>query len=151
MCLAAPQSSEPCSDAVSFCPDWAEAGECTRNPGYMHTSCRHSCGLCDQSSQSQHDEPTHDDFCEGCPSLELQTRHGDIVVTLREDWAPETVRAIRKAAAAASSGGAGRGTTEFYRAEKVPLPGAVDNFGGPGPPYALLQVRSPSLDAFIES
>ncbi len=27
----------------------------------------------------------------------------------------------------------------FYRSEAIPAPGAVDNFGGPGPPYALIQ------------
>jgi len=31
----------------------------------------------------------------------------------------------------------------FYRSEAKPKPGAIDNFGGPGPPYALVQGRMP--------
>jgi len=36
-----------CADASSEqCATWAAAGECGRNPGYMHRSCRRACGLC---------------------------------------------------------------------------------------------------------
>jgi hypothetical protein len=43
----APKSSE-CQDEhiESSCFSWAAAGECDKNPTYMHRKCRKSCGLC---------------------------------------------------------------------------------------------------------
>jgi len=73
-------------------------------------------------------------------ALRLRTRAGAIDVTLREDWAPEMVRsivdAVRVGGACASETASG---CNFYRAEAVPARGDVDAYGGPGPPYALLQ------------
>ena len=53
-----------------------------------------------------------------------------IALRLREDWAPTLAREL--------AGGAARGGS-FYRAEATPEAGARDGYGGPGPPYALLQ------------
>lgn len=39
-------ASATCSDAGDHCRDWAAAGECTKNPGYMRQNCRQSCHLC---------------------------------------------------------------------------------------------------------
>jgi len=36
-----------CSDSTSSCKSWADAGECFRNPRFMVTGCRDSCGLCE--------------------------------------------------------------------------------------------------------
>lgn len=36
----------PCSDRAELCLDWANAGECNRNPEYMHAKCQRACGLC---------------------------------------------------------------------------------------------------------
>jgi hypothetical protein len=56
--LASPGPPEPvlepeeCTDADPSCPNWAAAGECTRNPGFMRGAastlgtCRKSCGDC---------------------------------------------------------------------------------------------------------
>lgn len=73
---------------------------------------------------------------------------GVIDVRVRRDWAPSVARAIERAVAACSDRGEGCG--EFYRAEATPEPGAVDNYGGPGPPYALLQGRLSGLEGKIE-
>uniref|UniRef100_A0A8J9TAN3 ShKT domain-containing protein n=1 Tax=Phaeodactylum tricornutum TaxID=2850 RepID=A0A8J9TAN3_PHATR len=35
-----------CADSEALCPDWAKAGECQKNPGYMQLECRHSCDTC---------------------------------------------------------------------------------------------------------
>lgn len=39
-----------CSDSDTMCPHWALSGECTRNPNYMQTFCRLSCGICGEGS-----------------------------------------------------------------------------------------------------
>jgi hypothetical protein len=68
--------------------------------------------------------------------VRFSTSLGDIRVALRPDLAPKTVAFI---ADLARRGDAGCASCRFYRAEGLPAPGAVDNFGGPGPPYALIQ------------
>jgi len=35
-----------CSNDHAHCTDWASIGECDKNPGYMHGSCKLACGLC---------------------------------------------------------------------------------------------------------
>ncbi|KAK9797418.1 hypothetical protein WJX73_008984 [Symbiochloris irregularis] len=35
-----------CIDGDPHCAEWANAGECTKNPGYMLNSCRQSCKVC---------------------------------------------------------------------------------------------------------
>mmetsp|Transcript_21811 Transcript_21811/g.50147 ORF Transcript_21811/g.50147 Transcript_21811/m.50147 type:complete len:193 (-) Transcript_21811:194-772(-) len=35
-----------CDDSDENCADWAESGECERNPAYMHANCAASCGKC---------------------------------------------------------------------------------------------------------
>lgn len=42
-----------CSDApdsAASCEGWRGAGECTKNPGYMHGACAKTCGLCARTS-----------------------------------------------------------------------------------------------------
>ena len=38
-----------CRDSNSRCPDWAKAGECARNQGFMRANCPLSCDLCGES------------------------------------------------------------------------------------------------------
>jgi Cys-rich protein (TIGR01571 family) len=39
-------SYAPCKDNNDQCPQWAEAGECGRNPNFMMANCQLSCGAC---------------------------------------------------------------------------------------------------------
>jgi cyclophilin family peptidyl-prolyl cis-trans isomerase len=71
-------------------------------------------------------------------AIALRTSVGDIVVRLRDDISPRTARYFREFASARSARCTG---CEFHRAEAIPEPGAIDNYGGPGPPYALVQGR----------
>jgi hypothetical protein len=64
-----------------------------------------------------------------------------IALRLREDWAPTLAREL--------ADGAARGG-RFYRAEGPPEAGARDGYGGPGPPYALLQGTLEGLRGQIE-
>jgi prolyl 4-hydroxylase len=36
-----------CEDEDGNCRSWANLGECSKNPGFMHTQCRKSCKVCD--------------------------------------------------------------------------------------------------------
>lgn len=44
--LTAAPVEEECEDAAEMCESWAAKGECDKNQGYMHKSCRRACGLC---------------------------------------------------------------------------------------------------------
>jgi cyclophilin family peptidyl-prolyl cis-trans isomerase len=66
-----------------------------------------------------------------------------LATQLRPALAPRTVAYILRLA---RQGAAGCPGCRFYRAEGLPAPGAVDNYGGPGPPYALLQGSFASPD-----
>jgi hypothetical protein len=35
-----------CMDNDAACVAWQRAGECERNPDFMHLTCRMSCGIC---------------------------------------------------------------------------------------------------------
>ena len=35
-----------CTDTQEGCADWASSGECSRNPGFMESSCPQACGTC---------------------------------------------------------------------------------------------------------
>ncbi|KAJ1363631.1 hypothetical protein KIN20_023544 [Parelaphostrongylus tenuis] len=37
---------ENCFNEAQCCSTWARNGDCERNPSYMHSSCRASCGIC---------------------------------------------------------------------------------------------------------
>jgi len=39
-----------CSDTDANCASWARTGECSKNPGFMHTQCARSCGTCGSGS-----------------------------------------------------------------------------------------------------
>lgn len=40
-----------CGDTNEQCREWAFFGECEKNPGFMHASCKDSCGLCPGSKK----------------------------------------------------------------------------------------------------
>lgn len=144
------QEGVQCADQNEFCKSWQENGECDKNPGYMLESCKKSCGRCDT-------EVSHQDGSNGqlnsvnsemgggigigekqlarSTHLVLSTEIGDINIKLRPDLAPKTVEFMQNVASEGCDG------CQFYRSESIPKPGAIDNFGGPGPPYALVQGR----------
>jgi len=39
------------SSAAQWCQSWANNGECTNNPGYMHACCKAECGVCTASAE----------------------------------------------------------------------------------------------------
>uniref|UniRef100_H2XRW8 ShKT domain-containing protein n=1 Tax=Ciona intestinalis TaxID=7719 RepID=H2XRW8_CIOIN len=39
-------SGGTCTDRNTYCPSWANDGECSANPSYMLTYCRKSCKQC---------------------------------------------------------------------------------------------------------
>ena len=43
---AAAAEATTCADDHPGCPGWASSGECAKNPSYMTTACRLSCGRC---------------------------------------------------------------------------------------------------------
>ena len=123
---------QPCvvEDRDARCEQWASSGECTRNPGFMTSTCAKSCGApCTPEVDDR--LPKHANV----GAVVFHTAEGDIRVRLRKDASPvvaETFSSFAKKPGASGS---------FYRSEAVPEPGAIDNFGGPGPPYALVQGR----------
>eukprot|EP00239_Pterosperma_sp_CCMP1384_P000293 CAMPEP_0197850248 /NCGR_PEP_ID=MMETSP1438-20131217/14758_1 /TAXON_ID=1461541 /ORGANISM="Pterosperma sp., Strain CCMP1384" /LENGTH=211 /DNA_ID=CAMNT_0043463307 /DNA_START=206 /DNA_END=838 /DNA_ORIENTATION=+ len=129
-----------CVDVNSNCESWAAGGECERNKGFMEGSCPMVCGVCEKQKI---DAEKSKQYLEGTPELlTLSTEAGDIVIRLRADLAPKTVAQVKEAIEKSQCSSAARG---FYRSEDIPAPGAVDNYGGPGPPYALLQGGLPSM------
>ena len=61
-----------CDDTHQNCPSWKEAGECTRNPHYMHENCPVACGACTTKRTS----------CDRPPETPPTVRKGDINVTM---------------------------------------------------------------------
>ena len=45
-----------CLDLSGHCLAWAQQGECTRNPGFMHVDCRKSCNTCAEDEQEKRNE-----------------------------------------------------------------------------------------------
>ncbi|KAK3265576.1 hypothetical protein CYMTET_25742 [Cymbomonas tetramitiformis] len=129
--------SEECDDENKFCVDWAARGECDSNPGYMEQACSKSCSACEKLNGPRFgldaDNQTNANCCGDV--LVLETKIGDVKIRLRDDLSPRTVDQIRNLV------DKGQCTDEcaFYRSEDIPAVGAIDNFGGPGPPYALVQ------------
>ena len=46
LAAAATISADECADQHAGCADWAAAGECDKNPGFMRSSCEKSCDAC---------------------------------------------------------------------------------------------------------
>ena len=123
---------EPCvvEDRDAQCEQWASSGECTRNAGFMTSTCAKSCGSpCTPEVDDR--LPKHANV----GAVVFHTAEGDIRVRLRKDASPIVAETFSSFAAKPGASGS------FYRSEAVPEPGAIDNFGGPGPPYALVQGR----------
>ncbi|KAK3264668.1 hypothetical protein CYMTET_26606 [Cymbomonas tetramitiformis] len=129
-------SQQACNDLESACGDWAAKGECEKNPDYMQTSCAKSCDGCARATlERMRAEQRYAAYLEGPKEhLVVATSHGEIRVRLRSDLAPQTVTQVKSLVnqnqCRASS---------FHRSETYPKPGVIDMYGGPGPPYALLQ------------
>ena len=43
---AAAAPDEECEDGHSSCGSWADGGECSKNPGFMRTTCPEACRFC---------------------------------------------------------------------------------------------------------
>ena len=65
--------TKPCMDWHGSCVTWAARGECHRNPGYMMSTCRLSCNVCDPKDneldrdeggdvQPGHEPPSRDEL-----------------------------------------------------------------------------------------
>ena len=124
---------QPCvvEDRDAQCEQWASSGECTRNPGFMTSTCAKSCGAPCTPPEVDDRLPKHANV----GAVVFHTAEGDIRVRLRKDASPIVAEAFSSFASKPGASGS------FYRSEAVPEPGAIDNFGGPGPPYALVQGR----------
>eukprot|EP00240_Pyramimonas_obovata_P014899 CAMPEP_0118943362 /NCGR_PEP_ID=MMETSP1169-20130426/38154_1 /TAXON_ID=36882 /ORGANISM="Pyramimonas obovata, Strain CCMP722" /LENGTH=192 /DNA_ID=CAMNT_0006888599 /DNA_START=79 /DNA_END=654 /DNA_ORIENTATION=+ len=119
-----------CVDKSENCDGWMTSGECTKNPGYMELNCAKSCNTCGKK-----EPPLAELSPDQTEILVLTTHLGDIRIKLRPDLAPNTVQQIREFASTNRCNGHCR----FYRSEAPAEEGAIDNFGGPGPPYGLVQ------------
>ena len=47
-----------CDDNLPKCKEWADAGECDKNLGFMHSECRISCNLCPKLELQKVSHPT---------------------------------------------------------------------------------------------
>lgn len=47
------ECTDDCTDWHEQCNEWARAGECTDNPGYMIDQCRRACRTCDMSQEER--------------------------------------------------------------------------------------------------
>lgn len=57
-----------CVDSHDSCPEWAKAGECEANAGYMRKNCQKSCGTCGSDADDVVDnDPCRDVRVEDCP------------------------------------------------------------------------------------
>lgn len=54
---ANPGGGSICRDQDANCVSWAAQGECSKNPNYMLSACKASCGQCAQGGQSQPSPP----------------------------------------------------------------------------------------------
>ena len=111
-------------DQNENCIGWALAGECEKNAGYMRVSCAHSCKI-------KCVTPLRKSAVGG--TVVMHTSEGDVRINLREDISPTVANYFKSFAVDGTCGNANAGCT-FYRSEGIPKPGAVDNYGGPGPP-----------------
>ena len=50
--------ADDCRDKNQYCPDWAAAGECERNPQWMTANCLVSCNVCDPDTGQSPPPPT---------------------------------------------------------------------------------------------
>lgn len=126
----------------SSCEQWAQAGECTKNPGFMWSDCSAACkgqGL--KEPWAELDERAAQGPPADAPVLELTFASGTnlapLRIVLRPDLSPKTVAAV----VAAANDGPREGAATFYRNEAVPTspPGQCgDILCGP---YSLIQGR----------
>lgn len=135
-------SKAGCVDEAENCVSWASNGECKKNAGFMNLKCKKSCDACNLVPEKPTLPPLPASFPRDI--VEFSTAEGNIQILLRPDLAPKTAAYVKSVAAAGACD-----ACRFYRAEAVAEPGAIDNFGGPGPPYALLQgsLSTPSFQA----
>lgn len=111
-----------CVDAQpQDCPSWAEGGECERNPGFMHSKCKSSCGTCVMKRKARERQG---------PRVYLDVKIGDdeagggrIVLDLFAKTHPRTSENFRQLCLGTPGWGY-RGTT-FHRI----IPGFMNQWG----------------------
>lgn len=52
-----------CEDNLPNCVEWAQSGECSKNPSYMNSNCRLSCKQCAAKPKAKR------------PKLDIKVRH----------------------------------------------------------------------------
>ena len=107
-----------CVDSHRNCADWAAKGECDANAAFMLSGCRRACNTCLTAASDSNPLPA---WLEGDAGVvELRMEDASVTVRLWPGAAHEAVAAWRAMDQT-------RG--EFYRAERRPEAGAIDNFG----------------------
>jgi hypothetical protein len=121
------------------CKQWAVSGECVKNPAFMMSSCALSCEVRCVPPLTRSD----DGGAGGQGGvLVLHTSAGKIRINLWDDISPTVAGYFRKFAVDAEiDTGPSRLECKFYRAEAVPVAGAVDSYGGL---YSTLHPQHPT-------
>ena len=83
-----PVKEKPCIDLENNCANWAAAGECTRNAGFMRLhACRKSCGSCNEDAAdlaaAQAHIPLAEDIFMTTPRFEGGSCQRDMPTSLR--------------------------------------------------------------------
>ena len=142
-----------CVDAIAMCEEWAKKGECLKNEQYMQRNCCCACAVKCSDTDGADGDDRNELLKEEAESLGKKTlvltmtsagskdvggdilKNREIRIRLLGRRSPKIVKEFVLMANENTRG-------HFYRSEKVPKNGAIDNFGGPGPPYALIQART---------
>ena len=99
-----------CEDIHPKCEDWADKGECVRNPNYMLNYCRISCGICEGESTFERCLPLRildgmecrvwcrvgEYFLGFEARMEVEQKSAELLVRLREELCPSPTPAVTK-------------------------------------------------------
>ena len=88
--LATLALADECIDENAGCGNWAQSGECDRNPGFMHSACAKSCKTCPAPI-----DPKLVQLGDERVTLHVEG-HGDIELAFYPNAAPVTVAHITK-------------------------------------------------------
>lgn len=141
-----PGGTAPCVDRDEACQNWANGGECDRNPNYMLASCARACKVCGSNGGATGGKSCHLEG-EDAGELVLSVRLGEGGSSSERHIRIRLYPGVSPSAVASLFARSQQGGCSFYRAEPPPQPGAVDNYGGPGPPYGLVQGSLSGLQA----
>ena len=80
-----------CSDVGEHCADWANSGECDRNPEFMHAECTKSCGQCDARAAAA--AAAAEVAAQAAAAQLLMQRQQHVSATRKEAWEEENLEA----------------------------------------------------------